>query len=216
MPATTVSEATVSMEEEGEETLSHVENGEREREGEREKQRGRERSSRKTKSRRGRRTKHRKGTEVGKNSSVLGSSGAEEVATEEGQTEVPLQNHLQPPEAAMATRGDGEGVANLPPAVSRDKSRLTDHGRVVESQNGGSEGGGGGGVERGKGGSCGGLTDFGMVRVKQEPQDDEMDTESGAGRDGQCLSLSVSLSLSLSLCLCLSLSPPPPPPSPVV
>ena len=112
---------------------------------------------------------------------MLGSAGAGEVSAEDNQTEVPLQNHLQPQEAATATRGDGEGVANLPPAVSRDKSRLTDHERVVVSQNGGSEGGGGG-VERGKGGSGGGLTDFGMVRVKQEPRDEEMDMESLAGR----------------------------------
>lgn len=98
------------------------------------------------------------------------------MGTNEDHPEELIHNHVHhmPPEAATvatATRGDGVGVANLLP-VSRvaAESRVLDRTRVavLQGQGGGRDKG------RGRGGTVG---DFKMVRIKEEPRDD--DTEPG-------------------------------------
>ena len=150
---------------------------------EREERRTRDRSGKK-KTRRGRR-RHRKTaatTTPNKASPVLTAGGAEGEGEGQGgneHTEEPIQNHVHHlPEtatAAVATRGDGVGVANLPP-VSRveGESRVPDGTRGTDPSQGRK-----GGREKGRvrTGSSG-VVDFRMVRIKQEPKDDD-DVESG-------------------------------------
>lgn len=136
----------------------------------RDKERRRDRSGRK-RARRGRR-KHRR-TATDKNSSALVAEGTtgDGVGSNEEQIEEPIHNHIHhvPPEAAtvaIATRGDGVGVANLPPTSrAAPESRVPERTRV-DSQ--------GAGRDRGKSG--GSVSDFRMVRIKEEPRDDDMES----------------------------------------
>ena len=125
------------------------------REGER---RGKERRRKKG---RGRRKRRRSGE----------GEGEHDPATEE-----PAHNHVPHPipEATPVTMTTQVGVPNLPPAASRI---VGDGGRGVESappplQQTSSRRGGGGGEKGGRGGR-GSLGDFRMIRIKQEPMDDE-------------------------------------------
>ena len=86
-----------------------------------------------------------------------------------------IQNHVeQPPEAtavSMAMRGDGVGVANLPPA-----SRAESHGnRTRTGPEPRPQIARGRGRERGRG-SRGSVSEFRMVQIKEEPMDEDMVT----------------------------------------
>ena len=91
--------------------------------------------------------------------------------------EEPIPNHVpEGASGAVATAGDSVGVANLP-AVSRV---VADGIARVEplSQSSGGRTGGGGGRGGGKGGGTRGrrrsVGDFRMVRIKEEPMDEDM------------------------------------------
>ena len=130
-------------------------------EGRRETERGKRNRDRRTKTRRGRR-KHQK---------IVQSSGD---APSNQHTPEPTHNHVHPlpPESATVVRGDGVGVANLPPtsrAVTVESHGITSDGaRVVSPQRGGRG-------EKGRGSV--GVGDFRMVQIKEEPMDE--DTVSG-------------------------------------
>ena len=137
----------------------------------------RDRSGRK-RTRKGRR-KHRRTVTADTNKSppVLATGGAG--GEEEEQTEEPIHNHVHHlPEAAtvaVASQGDGMGVANLP-AVSRvaPEPHVLDRTRVAEPQ--GRGGGRGRGRGRGRAGSVGGVGDFRVVKIKEEPRDDDIES----------------------------------------
>lgn len=132
--------------------------------------RNRDRSGRK-RPRRGRRKNRRTAADKSSPALVAEGTAGDGIVSNEEQIEEPIHNHIHhvPPEAAtvaIATRGDGMGVANLPP-TSRvaTESRVPDRTRV-EPQGGG----------RDKGRGSGSVSDFRMVKIKEEPRDDVMES----------------------------------------